>query len=702
MTDLDLSYLRFLAQKDRLNALEGALYSPHIWKTPWAADWKEQLSDLVGLLEDHSSIVSLLHLNVLSAGLLRNKAVPQDAPETFRSLSELRWTPPFPTAAHWVAFPVPVGFSGSAEIRYFIAGLIAERSECCIWPDWALDLVSTKTREAVQLAVQLSLFRSAAPPGTCFCVFPLVGVKHARIQGRSIGLPAALAFDFLSRREPYPVGICATGELSDIGTVSEVNLIPEKVRAAALGGFHLFLYPHTCSAPPTAGPMDALPVQNVGEALLFTRLHSPGKGRELLAMVGMQSDPCAFVTGMDRVDPDWVNWVGREHGWDRTIDDVLGSGGLFRVFARNLQDMTADYRLKEASAFMQLVTPERLTRAEKSPVAALTTCTAGLSLSNHLGDIESAEKWARIGGRFLLDARRADLDACVDFLNNRMVLSHNRYRFDPALTPEIEDMLALLRQRRKLLTGAGCLIDRKLGELLGTITQNYGFCGPAYIDPFLRSMREAEECFGRNEFEDTTPDCARLVGYSVYAYLDAAQFDRATAALYRYTVCETADNLITKAKRGELTAWQHAAVARVLSSPAGEPWDEAYLSGLRDRALSMIRDQHPWQLWANNLGRIAVRARDTYTARLLFQESLRICRLPNLGPTVRLMSLLPLSGLLGLDCLPPDLPSIEQELLNTVESIDHAGFHAFLEIPIVQALEPLRWKPEAFFLFTYR
>jgi hypothetical protein len=406
---------------------------------------------------------------------------------------------------------------------------------------------------------------------------------------------------------------------------------------------------------------------------------------------------------MDRLDPHWVNWVNRQNGWSETVDAVLASGGLFRIFARNLQNMTADYRLGLAGAFIQLVDAEKLTRAAaRTPVAALTSCTAGLALSNHLGNISEAGKWVRLGENFLPEARKADLDACVDFLNNRFVLSHNRYHFDATLSPEIEELLGILRQRQKLLADAGCRIDRKLGELLGTIAQNFGFCGPPQHKEFLAILGDAKEAFGRGDFADTVPDFLRLVGYSVYAYLDAGRRDWAREALSLYTGTDNMEQLLQKVKQQELSAWQQAAVARFLAYPGDEETAEAYLDTVQDTALKMTRDEHPWQLWLNNLGRIAIANRLPTSARRMFEESLRLCRIGKLGPTVRLMALMPLSGLRLLECLPEDMGEIEKEIRRAAEVIDSERFNLLLESPLVKALEPVWWKPEVLFPFTYR
>ena len=307
-----------------------------------------------------------------------------------------------------------------------------------------------------------------------------------------------------------------------------------------------------------------------------------------------------------------------------------------------------------------------------------------------------------LGEAFLPAARAADLDACADFLNNRMVLSHNRYRFDPVLAPEIEELLGTLRRRRAVLVEAGCRIDRKLGELLGTIAQNCAFCGPAHHAEFLQRLEEAQEAFGRDGFADTLADFLRLVGYAVYAHLDAGLCDLAREALLLYTGAADFETIQEKVKGQALSPWQHAAVARFLVSPGNEASAEAYLGLVRDHPPQAKRDEHPWQLWACNLGRIALGLGRESDAEQAFAESLRICRLPNLGPTVRLMALQPLSGLHRLGRLPADLPAVEGEIRGAAAAIDSPGFSTLPGQSLAAVLEAVWSRPEAFFAFTYR
>jgi hypothetical protein len=365
--------------------------------------------------------------------------------------------------------------------------------------------------------------------------------------------------------------------------------------------------------------------------------------------------------------------------------------------------MAADWKLDEAQAFITLAGPEHLDRgATVSPVSTLRFCTAALAVSNHRGDLAAAERWVAAAERVYAEARRSELDGCADFVNNRFVMLHNRYRFEPCLGEEIQSLLEVLDQRRQLVCAAGCEVDAKLGELHGTIAQNFGFCGPGRLQECVRHAMAAMDAFGCGNVPEFAQDFLRMFGYWVYAYLDAGETDNALKALDAYTGAEGWDDLMRKVREQKLTRWHHAAVARFLAAAPGDMAAEVYLSHVRDAAPRMIEEGHPWQLWLNNLGRIAIANRLPTSARRMFEESLRLCRLARLGPTVRLMALLPLSGLRLLECLPGDMGAIETEIQQAADAIDCGRFNLLLEGPLVKALEAVWWKPEVYFPFTYR
>ena len=98
--------------------------------------------------------------------------------------------------------------------------------------------------------------------------------------------------------------------------------------------------------------------------------------------------------------------------------------------------------------------------------------------------------------------------------------SCNRYHFDPNLPEDYSE--ALNRQKAfydLYQRGKGNRIqkDRVLGTMIGTVAQNYAFCGPQYLANAVASSREACELFDRKQ------DLLRQYSYLFFAYLSAGK-----------------------------------------------------------------------------------------------------------------------------------------------------------------------------------
>jgi hypothetical protein len=243
-------------------------------------------------------------------------------------------------------------------------------------------------------------------------------------------------------------------------------------------------------------------------------------------------------------------------------------------------------------------------------------------------------------------------------------------------------------------------VDRKLGELHGTIAQNFGFCGPRYLELAFAHSAKSIDAFGRGEVPERFEDFLRQYGYMVYAFLDAGQTERALKTFGAFTGTRDWQEVLLKARSGKFSRWQHAALARLLAHSDHGGVSDLYLGEFRDFQKAGLEEKHPWQLWAWNMGVLAVHKRLPSTALKMFTESLRLCR--KFGPTVRVMALLPLSGLRLMEALPADLPAVEIEVREAAEMLNPDHFQAVLENRFERVLEAVWWKPEVFFPFTYR
>ena len=630
---VDIDFLEFYVSKNRFHELKESLHFPGRWCPPWPDDWQQRLTELETRLQlnpEANARFEFLQLNLLASLLTRPECLPENCsayiarPEVVSRLMPGFCDPDRILAARWIAFPVLLAISGRARLRYFVAGILPLEGGGCRRLNWTDDVMDGHAREALSMAAAHPSLRPALPEGLGFFLFPLVMPgKSLQITGRSLGLPACLAFNFLARSEPWPEHVAATGELGTDESVKKVGHLEEKAAEAGGEGFRALLYPSE-NGPFSGGVgIEAISVRTVDEARCFSQLYAPGRGRDLILLSEMLADPRAFVGGMERADPLWVNWV---HGQGRcrpVVDAVFDTSGLLNVFARNVRNMAADWKLDEAQAFIALADPENLDRgATVSPVSTLRFCTAALAVSNHRGDLAAAERWVAAAERVYAEARRTELEGCADFVNNRFVMLHNRYRFEPSLGEEIQSLLEVLEQRRQLVCAAGCEVDVKLGELHGTIAQNFGFCGPGRLQECVRHAMAAMDAFGCGKAPEFAQDFLRMFGYWVYAYLDAGDTDNALKALGAYTGVEGWDDLMRKVQEQKLTRWHHAAVARFLAATPRAMAAEVYLSHVRDAAPRMIEEDHPWQLWLYNLGRIAMANRLPTSARRMFEESL--------------------------------------------------------------------------------
>lgn len=713
---MELDLLEFYAgEPNRRPKLKKRLHDlGHREEASWPKDWRERIEALAKRLEgvpDGEEMIALLRLNLLARLLLRSEELPAGAagyiarPEVIATLLGPGIDAERLLAGRWIGFPVLLAFCGSGCVRNFLAGIVpAEACGPSGLPPWAERVFDAPARAAAGETLNRHECRARLPRGYIPFVIPVLAPGNTvRVEGRSLGLAVWIAFQCLLSGEPWPRDLAATGEIGADGVLQRVAGLDEKLAAARAEGFRAVIHPAENRSADNGGGIEAIPARTLDEAWSFARLYAPGRGRELILLSTMMEDPRLFVANMPRVDPRWVERLCARRA-DRTVfDAVFEDAALLRGFVRNLQHLAADWKLDEARVFTGMIADSHLEAAFRaSPTAALSLSTAALKVCNHRGEIAGAERWAAAGGRVLAAARRADLDACADFVNNRLILRHNRYLFDPDPGDEAAGLLALLEKRRRVACEGGCEVDAKLGELHGTLSQNYGFCGPAYLDACLRHAALGMEAFGKGEVAEFAADVRRLQGYTVYAFLDAGQRDQAREALCAFTGASGWEEILANARAGTLSQWHHAAVARLLADSPEEPAAEVYLSLVHDESSRMAGDEHPWQLWLFNVGRIAMSQRMPSSASEFFADSLRRCRLSKLGPTVRLMAMLPLAGMRALDRLPDDLEEIEVEMRQAVEAIGSGRFDSLLSDPLPRALEAVWRRPEVYFPFTYR
>jgi hypothetical protein len=227
-------------------------------------------------------------------------------------------------------------------------------------------------------------------------------------------------------------------------------------------------------------------------------------------------------------------------------------------------------------------------------------------------------------------------------LNHEFVAERfNRFDFRPESVPEFDAFLTLEEKRQAIFSSS----NYQLGAMYGTLTQNFGFCGPACLQSLLKTADRAEDAFGRKYRREKQ----RLTNYRIYGFLDNGSTEQATSLVNGYlnlTPLAGPDDWFAEIKKNLLTSgdidstFKAALILRVLADTGYRP--NAIISPEYSTVV-LKQTAHPWQFISLNLGRILLSAEKPDPAEDLFRHSLRICSAG--GDTMRPMGLLALAEL---------------------------------------------------------
>jgi len=704
----DLGFLSYLAEREDFAALGQLLRNPFMARSTVLSGASEksfsnESAAIKNFLPPESGLAELYDLHLITHCLLFQETVPEWAFHRATENVDMDWlfsgvSPGRLMAGCWAAVPVLVVLD-QGELVYFIAGAIRKTPASLLWPHWVETVLDDAAKNAVRLAAASV---PCAPESDFFCYPLTVASPTPQICGASLGLPLAIGFYTTGAGKPLSKDIGASGVLAENGKLDPVKQLDRKAACLRERGFRLFLYPSMNRRLVSGSEMEMLPVDDLKEAFMFTGLYEPGNSRSLILLADMVKDPAAFIGALDRIDPTWIDWASREGRWQAVVDGLVDCAGLFSAYVDKIQRLQREWKLDAAAAAAGLVSTDMLTQAEKKyPLAAFRFCTQRLALANHQGDVIQAECWAETAERLFDRALKGDIDACADFINNRFVTRHNRYSFVPEFPGVRPAVLLCLERRYRAQCEGGCSSDRVLGELYGTIAQNFGFCGPIHLDRCEEYAVRAAGAFGGGDVPEFDAEMRRQSAYLMYAYLDAGKMEKARNALFNYLEIEDWDGLWKRIERNVLTLWHYTALERYLADCALPKVTGAYYNWMAQSVDDAIQPGHPWQLRAYNLGRIACALDKLAAARGLFTKSLDICLFEKIGPTVSVMALLPLSGLEHIGALPGD----EKEILKRIKT-DAAGLNGayFKMLEIMDAPEIFQtlWQhPGKLFPFSY-
>jgi len=707
----DLTLLGHLAREGERDSVRDCLLDVGAaFKLPGdtAKEWDRAVQRLRSSLQGFPDLLALLDLHLATRYLLLRERLPgwfapwlEDNQPAELLFSGHRW--PAAALGRWAAVPVFL-LGDEVLVRYFIVGWMAGRPDLALFPAWATELLDDSAERAVRRAAEAAhaLLKSIGQ-GSFFCYPLTVANNRVQFNGVSLGLGLALGFLQAGSGEPASPFLACSGGLDQDGRVTPIGQLAEKFAGVENYGFKVFLFPATQAAELPVRPVESLPVTDIEEAWMLARLYSPGNSRELITLARMLRDPCSLANNLELVEPKWIEWAHRNGKLDRCLAELLKSGKLLEIYVHKVQDTVDAWNLHAAEIYSRFLPPERLNRAiSGSPLAAFRFCAARLDLCNHCGDIAGADEWAAMAKPLLSYARKADVAAAADFLNKRFISLHNRYVFQPKLPRDIRATLSCLEARYRAQCEGGGLADRALAALYGSIAQNYGFCGPNYLKSCEEYAGLAFEAFGNMEVVEYAEDLRRQYACLVYAYLDAGKFDQACAQLFSYLGVQSWRDVQASTRLESLSRWQHATLARFLAD-AGEAEQRGhYLKWAFDGHREITETTHPWQLWANNLGRTAAELRELDSAAELFNRSLDLCLAEAHGPTVRIMALLPLAGLQHVGRRPADMKSHLRTVRQAAQEVNPVYFKAVLEKNTDEILEDIWRRPETLFPFSYR
>jgi hypothetical protein len=602
-------------------------------------------------------------------------------------------------AGKWQAVPVILMGDQEPFLRYFITGLVPGITGPVQWPDWAGRIMAHPSREAVQNAADASLGLKPMPAKHGFYCCPLaVPNKEIQFKGRSLGLSLALGFSSLLDEAPLVQEILATGVIRSDGRVEKVGYLDQKI-AGAEKQFKAFLYPSD-NFQPQVKNLVRLPVENLDQAWMLTRIYTPGSAGQLSLFLDMLRDPRQFIRNIKAVPATWLEWVSC-HGTARSVlENITASPVLFSALTDRLESAVTHSHNQTAQAISDLMSEEKyLTRIqETAPLSAFRWAGLNLCLCNHRGRISQAQSWSETAEYLLDRALAADLRAVTDFFNYRFVARHNRYEFRPELPDRLNRLLEVLERQYSHQCAFGCPVHLTLGAIYGSVCQNFGFCGPAFLPMTKTYAAKARAALGENTVPEYKHEWLRQHNYLTYALLDAGETESAQNTLFAYLDIDQWEQAWPILP--DFSQWQHALTARFFADTGA---GETYYQWAAEHPGKFLMKEHPWQIWHYNMGRMAIALGQRTEAAIWFRQSLGLCLSQDFGPTVRVMALLPLSRLLSLGLLCKKEITDAAEMIKTAaQKLSREHFRMLNQDGFETVLEKIGNAPERLFPFSYR
>lgn len=601
-------------------------------------------------------------------------------------------------ALDWIRVPTLLADDQKGLVRFVLLGRGQSGER------FPVERMDKTAAVAVDLALDLAGLSGA-------CVWPIVEPDSLgpALHGDSLALAVSLGAWLLRQGRDWPGGLVCTGGLAENGAVTPVENVAVKARVAANAGYSTLFHPERAfdpNEPGWPGTLTGLGVRTLAEARVLAGCFHPDHALDMAALYRNRRDPARVPDALLSVPSAFLDHMAEaEPVFPRTLITACLCPGNAAALLERLQARMSDrtIALPEISALARRLFPVEIwrDRALESPGIGAAVARLHVEAANHQGLLHEFAAWEPVLRRScarlfeLRDARGEELLAAIHALVGGL---HNRYAFSAADVEEqvrplagyIDELMKEWQGRRQLMPNACSDI---LGRFHGTLAQHYGFCGPTNLDKVVGHVRLAQEAFGRGNVPDFRADWRRGFSYLFHALLDARELQSARDHLEAYL-----DQPLSALDFTALNPFEHFHLAKFLVF-TGEDMPD-YLDWASANLADATPD-HPWPLWALNLGKAATNPEDK--TRFL-RASLRLCRAAP-GPTVRAMALLPLAwldqaGLMNRE----EASNMAEDVVEEIQAsgLDREHFGMLMDRPGSGVLELVAENEARLFPFGYR
>ncbi len=587
--------------------------------------------------------------------------------------------------------------SGGGGVYSMLIGVSKSRSHSSpgnlLIPKWWGKVADKSAQAAVEDA--LSPF---VKEGFHIAFWPIVPFHNRLfISGKSIGLSVfAGALAAMEKRE-IPKGLVFSGIVTPKGHFKKPSHLGQKIRVVSCSGFDRLVF---STEEDRKGKGEGIAVCNEEELKLVLRYYSQELGDSLLDSCGILKTPENLSARIHHLKEPIIMSGFFPNTYRKAVKELLLSEDerLLKDFARNLERFCLNFD-NAPDVCLRLLEPltdellDRLSGTCGEAVWRIVMCKYASFTA--AGNPEMAGKCYLKAIDFL--PKQEQGKRLADVQNRYFVHKyHLCFRFEPKIPKDFLNTMKSFEKVRELMEEK---VSPVLGRMYGTVAQNYGFCGPEYLEKTEEFVRKAQDAFGGGTVRELREDWLREFNYLVYAYLDASLFNKAEDVLKKYLEIDSID-AVTNVSWDRWNRFKHAALARFIAETRGADLAEYFIKMFRHGR--KIKKIHPWQLWLFNAGRVV---KERELKRDMWRMSCEIALGLN-GPP-KAMALLPLAwlyaeGLENKDFLKGKTAEV-LDAIKRMKQINHSHFkRLFIQGSFSKILAEVKKDCSILFPFTYR